>query len=266
MSLVMASVAEAAPRYPIRVVQVSKAERARHKAAFESREPVHWTQLVMNSRGFITYLATDDPAFQAPDGVDAVRVRDLLRREAASFGIDPADLDRELDSLGACGTRLFHNPDVPALGQVSISCEPTDDHIVLAIRVTPWLDIEPRLSSDDALGRVLGGRYAFTSMEWARPLLDCGMGGTCFKPHWVTHHGVSEMTVNDLGEMDARVYRDGNVLRLVYCIDANWNDRERNVIVRPLGKAKPLPYVVDAVTGAALPLHPKRCAYLPWID
>ncbi len=260
---VLATVAEAAPRYPVQITEVSQAERARRKAAFESRES-SWTQVVVNSRGFVSHLETTDPTIPATlNGVDLAPIRELLRREAATFGIDAADVDGEFRSLGTCGNQLHQNRNGVVLGRIDLTCRITGEQVTVVIDVIPWLDVTPTLDAEAVTKRALGGRYAITSTGRLPMARDCNMGGRCSPSRTVTRRDVVTLTTEDLIAVDASLYRAGNVLRVVYCVDATWNEPQPRTVVRAIGSAKRLPYVVDAVTGAALDLHPPSCAAIP---
>lgn len=268
------SVAAAAPHYPAPFVTASRADRDRRVAELVRREPIAWLTIDTDARGFVTHVVTEDrtivPASTGKlEATDLGRVRALLLRDADLFGIDPAALGT-FQVTGSCAARIDHEVENVSLGRVVMACEPAASGVRLSIEITPWLDLAPRLDSDQAARQVLGARYLETWDTRIVPPRDCHAGERCGHARVQRSRSVVELSWDELSVTSIAIVDRGRI-RVVHCFDTTWTlprgapmspSRSRLISVVPLRGAPVPPIVIDAVTGQRLPLHPRTCAAL----
>jgi hypothetical protein len=258
--------ASAAPAYPLVLVKHTPAERAHLQAAFTVRNP-QWTIVLYDEHGYFASATTKDPALIA---ADLATLRDFVRRNADLFGIDPAAAD-QLGPISTSKDFLELNQIVEGMGVGQLMFKRSKDALTLTELF--FIPGTPTLTPEEVQRRVVGHHYDEVIPVGYGPERDCAMGpggsaGCRTTVNGVIHRDVV-LTAKDV-PVQTMIYRDGDKVRMVRCIDslrlpaperdATWPAGGTvGIRLNGTGGAPSLPFALDAVTGEAIRLSEAEC-------
>jgi hypothetical protein len=264
---IAATTATAAPAYPVRWVKLTPDQVAARVAAFRARNPQHWTGVFFDEYGHLNTAATDDPALVAGD---VATLRDLVRRNADVFGIDPAVADqlaRDGDAI-----RWTDAIDGVVRGQIVFVRSVKER----TIQARYFIPVQPVHEAAEATNRLVGQRYTEVVTYGFLPERDCAMTPAGPAGCTTTVVGTTKrelaITSKDL-RVQTLLTRDGDAIRLVRCAEIAAKPRPRDPSIDseatvmgleyvPVSRAPALPLVLDAITGEVVHLHESTCNLL----